>query len=148
MFKKLFHYTNRPSSRKPLARLLDVFKKTQAIASQQNARVIAFNRRGYAPSSAYTEAETKSLTGSKEAQEKFLQQEGHDYATVVAKLIGQYKLGKVVVVGWSLSAGWISAMVGNLSSLPSEVISSLEGHLDTVILHGAPSLPPHLKVRY
>jgi pimeloyl-ACP methyl ester carboxylesterase len=136
VFQKLFPYTKVSSSRSVASRFLGVSRTVQSKASSRGTRVIAVNRRGYAPSTPYTEDEVKLITGDKAAQTQFLQREGHDYATLLAKIVEKYGLGKVAVVAWSMASGWVSAMMGNLDTAPPEAVSALQRHLDTVIIHG------------
>ena len=89
-------------------RRLDTFHRLLPMAAPNNLRLVILNRRDYAGSTKYTEAELESL---REGRREFLENLGLETITFLAwfattqdipKLSADRKTGGFVTIGWSM----------------------------------------------
>ncbi|KAH7912848.1 hypothetical protein BJ138DRAFT_1111960 [Hygrophoropsis aurantiaca] len=121
-----------------------IFKKLVSLAVRHECRVISLYRRDYAPSTPFTETEISPCrTGGD--QEDFLRLRGVEIAKFLLAFIrannipqasGPSGEGGIVVIGWSLGAMHVHAMLAFLDALTKEAVAELERYLRTIIFHG------------
>jgi len=123
-----------------------VFRRMFPFGPSHNYRLISLYRRGYAPSTPWTEAEA-ALYKSTDAKDgkKHLRLAGLQIARfllqfatsqAIPKYNEERKTGGIHLVGWSLGTIYLQGILANLDSLATEELHALEGYLRTVLYFG------------
>ncbi|KAJ3871571.1 hypothetical protein F5051DRAFT_457042 [Lentinula edodes] len=122
-----------------------LFKKLLQVAHSHSHRMIAVNRREYAGSTPYSEAELKVFAeGPDEERFKLLITEGANLALLLDGLIDSLSLpknGDIAIVGWSLGNIFTIPLLASINTLPPQVRDRLGLHVKRTILWDAPSQP-------
>ena len=135
------------------------FKKLLPYAKQNNARIIAVNRRDYPGSAPYTAdeqaflarlASTRSCSGEAASEmEEFFRaraRELYDYLFALVKREdipsargkGKAATGGIVLAGWSFGVTMMTAFLANVASFSSEV--QLSKYVRRVVFYGTCTL--------
>ena len=123
-----------------------VFRRMFPFGPSHNYRLISLYRRGYAPSTPWTEAEI-ALYKSTDAEDgkKHLRLAGLQIARfllqfatsqTIPKYNEERKTGGIHLVGWSLGTLYLQAILANLDGLATEELRVLEGYLRTILYFG------------
>ncbi|KAI6020201.1 hypothetical protein PISMIDRAFT_93384 [Pisolithus microcarpus 441] len=122
-----------------------VFRKLFPFGPNHNYRITSLYRRGYAPSSPWTEEEVALFTSSdSEDGNKFLRLAGLQIARFllgfaasqeIPKYDKEKDIGGIVLHGWSLGTLYSQAVLSALDSLTAEELGQLENYLHAVICH-------------
>lgn len=100
-------------------------------ASSFGYRLIAPNRRLYPGSTPYTKEEMEAFEPSNSPEDivgAYIKQGGY-LLSFVDNMIQEHNLKKVVVTGWSLGSGFLSAMVCSMSTVTADVKVRLRHHI-------------------
>jgi hypothetical protein len=134
------------------------FAKMMFWANQNNVRIVAVNRRDYAPTSPLTSAEMAVLSQGDTGAATYLRQRGTELASFLDMFVqgnsiphaGNDRTGGIVVLGWSLGCLTTHAMLANLDVIPSATINRLQPYIHTFLMHdsglaamGFPTPPQH-----
>ncbi|KAI6130895.1 Alpha/Beta hydrolase protein [Pisolithus thermaeus] len=122
-----------------------VFRKLFPFGPNHNYRIVSLHRRGYAPSSPWTEEEVALFTSSDlEDGKKFLRLAGLQIARFllgfaasqgIPKYDKEKDTGGIVLHGWSLGTLFSQAVLFALDGLTTEELGQLENYLHAVICH-------------
>ncbi|KAH8114765.1 Alpha/Beta hydrolase protein [Phellopilus nigrolimitatus] len=125
------------------------FSRLLPLAHKYNLRIIALNRRDYAGSTPFSDAELDVVRGKDDhAHKDFLQKRGLEIARFLVWVISEKKiprtsedgtLGGLALLGWSLGNATTLSFLAHLDSYPREVIIALEPYLKTFFLYDAPN---------
>lgn len=96
-------------------------------ANSLGYRIILPNRRLYAGSTPYTPEETKAFepTNPPEEVAKAYLKQGEYLLLFVNNMIKEHNLKKVILAGWSLGSGFLSAMVCSITAVDEEIQARL-----------------------
>ncbi|KAJ7596358.1 hypothetical protein C8J56DRAFT_774237 [Mycena floridula] len=126
-----------------------VFKRIQAIATSNNIRFVAINRRLYRGSTPLSQPEAMILiTGSDEEKADFLNARGLELAKFIDSFIQSAHLppisisgrGGVALLGWSAGNLASLAVIANTDKLPLDSQERFKTHLRAHIMLEPPSL--------
>ena len=120
-----------------------IFRKMFPYGPSHNYRLVSLYRRGYAPSSPWTEGEV-SLYKSSNAEDgkKHLRLAGLQIARFLLEFATSQgipkhnearKTGGIHLIGWSLGTMFLQAVLANLDGLAAEELDLLEGYLRTFL---------------
>ena len=124
-----------------------IFQRVLPLAASKGLRLIAINRRDYAPTTLFDETELKELSSNDPAlRENFLHNRGIELCLFTDHIIDELSLppstddgsnGGVAWMGWSLgNANPIAAVVAGMS-LPDKIKDRLQNYLRKLIIYGA-----------
>jgi hypothetical protein len=119
--------------------ILGIFERLSPLASPENFRIIAVNRRVYSGSTPYTQEELITLNeGSESEVLGFLSNQGIYLALFIDALIQQLDLPKksVAVAGWSLGSLFLSLVVNSIVELDKTSRDRLADHVCSFIYWG------------
>ncbi|KAG6330794.1 hypothetical protein ID866_8295 [Astraeus odoratus] len=127
-----------------------IFRKLFPFGPSHNYRLVSLYRRGYIPSSPWTEAEI-SLLNSADPEDgksyfrlaglqiaKFLLEFAASQA--IPKYNEENQTGGVFLVGWSMGMMYPQAMLANLDALTNEELHGLETYLRAIMYYEAPAV--------
>ncbi|TFK68098.1 hypothetical protein BDN72DRAFT_61092 [Pluteus cervinus] len=120
-----------------------VFDKIRALAPANHVRIVAVNRRDYAPTSPLDTAELAVLSQGDSGSAAYLQQRGNEIGLFIDKWIQNNHIptarpngdGGVSLVGWSLGTVTATAFLAHLDTLPQATIKRLAPYFHNVLLH-------------
>ncbi|KAF7376910.1 AB hydrolase-1 domain-containing protein [Mycena sanguinolenta] len=116
------------------------FQRLNPFAQPNALRIICVNRREYPGSSPYSPAELKTFAEGTEAERTaLLEQQGRDLAMFLDGLSIPKAGGGIVLIGWSIGAIYLLALVACIKKLPTATQKRLSG-VRSVIMFQAPSL--------
>ncbi|TFK65662.1 hypothetical protein BDN72DRAFT_188712 [Pluteus cervinus] len=124
----------------------NVFTRLIAKAHDFGWRVIAVNRRDYAPTTLLSTAELAPLSAGYDGEVAFFRQRGKEVGLLIEALISKHKLpaaqgniknhqNGIVLVGWSLGCVTTHAFLANLDALPTTTLNTLQKYIHTVLQH-------------
>lgn len=125
---------------------LETFRKLFPIAAKHNLRLVAFNRRDYCGTSAFTD-EDLALLNSHDAEKHkaYLADRGFDIAVFLGWFIDNHQIPKPNVDGTSGGLALLAWSAGNIPTLaflkygstyPSALVSKLDTYIRTIVLYG------------
>ncbi|KAL6307574.1 hypothetical protein BKA93DRAFT_768745, partial [Sparassis latifolia] len=128
-----------------------LYKRVQALGLEAGLRIVAINRRGYAPSTPFAPADLAVLAtgGTEEVKEALLTARGIEIANFIDAFIQKHDIppisedgkgGGVGLLGWSAGNTVTLSAIANLDKLPSEVQSRLARYLRALIIDEPPSM--------
>ncbi|KIO11073.1 hypothetical protein M404DRAFT_127994 [Pisolithus tinctorius Marx 270] len=128
-----------------------VFRKLFPFGPSHNYRIVSLYRRGYAPSSPWTEEEVALFSSSDlEDGKKFIRLAGLQITRFllgfaasqgIPKYDKEKKTGGIVLNGWSLGTFYSQAVLSVLDSLTTEELGQLETYLWAILYYDPPTPP-------
>ncbi|KAJ7867001.1 hypothetical protein B0H14DRAFT_2504229 [Mycena olivaceomarginata] len=120
------------------------FQRLNPLAQPNSLRIISVNRREYPGSSPYSAEDlTVFAEGSDAERACLLEQQGRDLAMFLDGLIAELsipKSGGIALVGWSLGALFVLALIACIETLPTATQERLSSFVKNVIMLQCPSL--------
>jgi len=122
----------------------NTFSKLLPFAAPSNIRLVLVNRRGYAGSTGYTDAELKELQGG---QKSFMEMTGRQVANFliwfaethdIPQMCHHHKTGGFCVMGWSFGSATSLSVLGHPEAMPKDSYRKLEPYLRQIILYDGP----------
>uniref|UniRef100_A0A8H7XQY1 AB hydrolase-1 domain-containing protein n=1 Tax=Psilocybe cubensis TaxID=181762 RepID=A0A8H7XQY1_PSICU len=103
-------------------------------------RVIAPNRRLYPGSTTYTKQEVEALeSGTPDEIERAWTQQGGYLLSFVDNMIQEHDLNEVILIGWSMGSGFLSATVCSMPTFAADAKARLRRHVKGLIWWDPPS---------
>lgn len=133
--------------------ILDTCQKLHPLAlAHKQVRILEVNRRGYEPTTLYTDDELKDLSGENgvDGYKAFWQRRALEIANLLLKLVQEKNLPAinakedgVVLMGWSMGTASCFGFLGQTDAPGiTEKYEALKTHLRGVILYGTYPHPP------
>ncbi|TFK60011.1 hypothetical protein BDN72DRAFT_850897 [Pluteus cervinus] len=120
-----------------------VFDKIRFLATTNKVRIVAVNRREYAPTSPLNVAELAVLSQGDPGAATYFRQRGNEIGLFLDKWIQQNHIpiarpngdGGLSLVGWSLGTVTATAFLAHLDTLSAATLNRLSAYLHTVLMH-------------
>ncbi|KAF7354618.1 AB hydrolase-1 domain-containing protein [Mycena sanguinolenta] len=118
------------------------FQRLNPLAQPNSLRIISVNRREYPGSSPYSAEELSVFVDGNDAERaSLLEQQGRDLAMFIdgiAQIVDP--TGGIALIGWSLGAIFVLALIGCIATLPPATQERLSTRVHSVIMLQTPSL--------
>ncbi|TFK73131.1 hypothetical protein BDN72DRAFT_762223 [Pluteus cervinus] len=119
-----------------------VFNQILPLAKANNLRIVAINRRDYAPTTLLTSAEIAVMSQGDTGAQTYFQQRGNEIGLFIDKWLQQNTIptvhngqGGIAIVGWSLGTVTAHSFLAHLDTLPAATLNRLAPYIHTVLLH-------------